>query len=1351
MRDGESSQGARPNAPDAVASESVRRIGLRSRRGRLLALITAIAALLVFAGSALAAAPKWELITNHGPTNVPRTPLQNEVVLLTVKAVKGHFTLDLESEEASFWEELLAENHETEETKPIKFNATAAEVKEKIERIVGAGNVAVTGGPGDETGSTPYRIEFTGALGGRSVQVEAEGELFLPAPEPEKPGELEEEGEAVATVATPGSHDTVVFQVLPRNVSSTPTAGLVTVTDKLPNGFTTKEAPEAGGWTCTPMTPGHTTITCTTETPVPPDSQAPAINIEAYADVNALSEGEQVVNAPEVSGGGAATPAKGEDVATVSATPASFGVRGFSAGAFNASGETDTRAGGHPYAATTSFFFNTVPFFNSQEQSTQVGVPGQVKDADVKLPEGFIGNPQAVARCSQSEFTEGLRGGPVQGGGCKTESQVGTVQVYFGTFGKKGETRPLFNLEPPAGVPAEFGFVISSGVVPIRLDAHVIREHGKYQVTVLSPDINEVYNVYGLSLTLWGVPAEASHDADRVGYEPGFNQGEKKEVFGVPDPEPAKPFLTNPADCVTEAEEVARGRKGPTTALFVDRWEEPGPLTPQGNPVFESPQWLQSAYESPPVQGCDQLSFHPSIGFEPASREGFKAVPREGFEEVQTEVDQPSGFKFELGIPQDESPEGRATPQLKDTTVTLPEGVTISPSGANGLAACSAEQINLESTERGTCPTQSQIGEVTVKTPLLGEPLGGRVYIATPECSPCSAEDDASGRLFRLYIEAEGSGVRVKLPGTAITNPVTGQITTTFKENPQLPFETLTLTLKGGPGAPLATPQVCGSVAASATLSSWSLSGSVGEVPIPGTGIVEAGAHPFGVDYGAGDSPCPGSFPLAPALEAGTSNSAAGQHTNFAVTFKRQDHEQDLSGITVKTPPGLLGTIKGISRCSNAQAEAKSCPAPSQIGTATSAAGAGPTPYVVSGPVYLTEGYKGAPFGLAIVVPAVAGPFNLGTVGVRAAIRIDPVTSALTVTSDALPQSIDGVPFRLKEVRVEVNRANFMFNPTNCSTQNIEAMVTGQPLKAGEGAVTTPWLKAPFTASNCAALSFKPTFTATTQAKTSKANGASLLVTVAQKEGEAHIQKVELQLPMALPSRLTTLQKACTEAQFNANPAGCPEASNVGHAKAITPLLTAPLEGPAYLVSHGGAAFPDLVFLLQGEGVSIELTGHTDVKKGITYSRFETVPDAPITSFETDFPQGPHSVLAANGNLCEQSLIAPTTIVGQNNAQVVQKTKLAVLGCTPSVSVAKAKVKGNALLLTLKLGMAGTVKVVGAGLKSTSKRLGAGSRQIKVPLSKAGRKARKHHKKLKFRASLTAAGKTATKTASVRA
>jgi hypothetical protein len=602
----------------------------------------------------------------------------------------------------------------------------------------------------------------------------------------------------------------------------------------------------------------------------------------------------------------------------------------------------------------------------------------------------------------------------------------------------------------------------------------------------------------------------------------------------------------------------------------------------------------------------------------------------------------------------------------------------------------------------GHCPAASEIGEVEVISPLIPEPLKGHVYVAAPQCgnqgepqcTPHSAED---GELFGLYLEVAGSGIIVKLKGQVSVNPTTGRVTTRFTENPQLPFSELKLKLNDGPRAPLANPQSCATATTQADFTPWSTPYTPDATPTSSFGVTG----------------CTNAF--APAFTAGTTTTTAGRYSPFTLTFSRKDGEQDLSGLTVNMPPGLVGKIAGIAECGNAEVAAAesntgSCPTASRVGTATAAAGAGSTPFYQSGPVFLTGPYNGAPFGLAVVVQANAGPFHLGNIVVRAAIHINPETAAVTVVSNPLPQMIDGVPLRVQSVNVTVGGEGtpFTFNPTSCNEQQIGATITST-----QG--TAVPVSSPYGIQGCKELPFKPSFSVSTQGQTSRGSGASLDVRIATKQGpdqgaaeEANIRKVDTQLPVALPSRLTTLQKACTEKQFASNPAGCPEGSFVGTAVAHTPLLPVALEGPAILVSHGGAAFPDLDLVLQGDGVVIDLVGNTDIKGGVTYSKFETAPDAPFSSFELKLPEGPHSILgsyvATGGySFCNYkkfvtvskketkrikgklkkvtvkvkttvaaSLEMPTTLTAQNGAVVKQTTKIAVVGCPTAAAAKKA-------------------------------------------------------------------------------
>jgi len=379
------------------------------------------------------------------------------------------------------------------------------------------------------------------------------------------------------------------------------------------------------------------------------------------------------------------------------------------------------------------------------------------------------------------------------------------------------------------------------------------------------------------------------------------------------------------------------------------------------------------------------------------------------------------------------------------------------------------------------------------------------------------------------------------------------------------------------------------------------------------------------------------------------------------LNFSRQDREQYLKGVQVHTPPGLLGMLSSVPLCGEPQAAQGTCPASSRIGTTRVASGAGSHPFEISGNVYLTTGYRGAPFGLSIVTDAVAGPFNLGLVVVRSRIDVDPVTSQLTVTSDPLPQIVFGVPLRLKQVTVNIDRPNFMFNPTSCSGRQITAVVSGD-----RNAVAN--VASPFAVGACRSLAFKPTFRVSTSGHTSKANGASLDARVSFPAGsmgaQANIAYAKVELPKQLPSRLTTLQKACLAATFEANPANCPAGSIIGIVRTSTPVLPVSLSGPVYFVSHGGEAFPSLIAVLQGDGVRVDLTGTTFIDRhGVTSSTFKTVPDVPVNSFELYLPEGRFSALAANANLCTSKLVMPSEFVAQNGAVLKQSTKIQVTGC----------------------------------------------------------------------------------------
>jgi len=710
---------------------------------------------------------------------------------------------------------------------------------------------------------------------------------------------------------------------------------------------------------------------------------------------------------------------------------------------------------------------------------------------------------------------------------------------------------------------------------------------------------------YGLTVTVPGIVSIPATSEYRLTF------------FGTPAAQngsgaPLVPFLTNPTNC--SASEVTR--------IKADSWLHPG-------------VWHETSTTSPNVTGCDRVPFTPSISVTPEN----------------TTAGAPSGYDVDLRVPQNQSPTGVAQAALKKAVVTLPAGVSVSPSAASGLGACTPAEVALHSSAAANCPDSSKIGTVQIDTPLLNDPLKGGVYLA-------SQGDNPFNSLLAVYIAVSDpqTGIVIKLPGQVSADPVTGQLTATFDNNPQLPFEDLKLDFNTGPRAPLVNPVACGTYTTTTELT-------------PYTGTPPASpSSSFQINQG-----CSSSQPFAPGFIAGMVSPQAGTFSPFTATFSRSQAEQAFGALSVKAPAGLTGVLTGVPLCGEPQASQGTCGAGSLIGHTTVAAGPGTNPFTLGGQVFLTGPYKGAPLGLSIVVPAVAGPLNLGTVVVRASIAVDPTTAQLTVTSDPLPQILQGIPLDLRSVNVVIDRPNFTLNPTNCNPLAVSGVA--QSTQNANVAVSSP-----FQVGSCANLKFAPKFSASTVGQASKANGASLSTKLSFPTGqgtEANITKVKVELPKQLPSRLTTLQKACTAAQFEANPAGCPAASFIGHATVHTPVLPVPLTGPAIFVSHGGEAFPSLEIVLQGYGITVDLVGTTFISKsGITSTTFKTVPDVPFSSFELTLPQGKYSALGANVpgkanySFCSQKLSMPTEMIAQNGAVLKQSTPVAATGC-PKAKAAK--------------------------------------------------------------------------------
>ncbi len=1027
-----------------------------------------------------------------------------------------------------------------------------------------------------------------------------------------------------ASSAAPGGSLSYFVQIT--NVGDAPSDGSeFDLVATLPSGMTGSAAH---------ATQFGTTIGCTAGDGVSPVAGASVIKCSGTDTINprgtttvqvtvAVDPGATgtLTSSFSVSGGGAGL-VHTVDPTRIAAAGVGFGVDGFDGQVSGVGGAPFTQAGGHQFDVSTRIRLNAgtkvlspdyPPFFEFLSPWPEE----PVRDINVDVPPGLTGFPTAVARCRSDQIAPHpeVFGSPAVTT-CPSASQVGVLRVVEGNpFQPVSEAFAVYNMVPPPGVPARFAMNLAGPVVV--LDG-TVRSGSDYGLTVSAQNISEGLAVLGTDLTLWGVPADPAHDAERSC--PGFLDPSGGGPSCATD-QPRRAFLRLATSCPAAGE-------GAPWAMRTDSWTHPGVFQEAGFFSHLPPGFPEAPGVQQGTTGCDQVPFEPSLRVAPTS-----SAP-----------DSPSGLNVSMSIPQSEDPGVIGQADLRSIAVRFPEGITINPSVAGGLDACTPAQIKLGSSEEPSCPGASRVGTVTVQTPALEQPLEGSLYVASQGANPF-------GSLLAVYLVAEGSGVVVKFPGNVEADPTTGRLTATFHDLPQQPVSEVTLTLKSGPRAPLVTPTGCGSAPVSSTLEGWNAK----SVTI---------TNPYNVDC------TPGLGAFNPSFTAGTVNPQAGAYSPFTLSFSRQDGEQALSGIEQTLAPGLLAKLAGVPQCSDTDAANGSCPAASQIGTVTAMAGAGSDPISVQGKIYLTGPYNGGPFGEVVVIPAIAGPFNLGTVAVRGAIKIDPHTAQATVVSDPFPTILQGIPVQVRRVDVNLDRPGFTFNPTNCEPLSIPAVITST-----QG--TQAHVSSHFQAANCAALPFTPTFKVSTKATTSKKNGASLDVKVTSGAGQANLGKVAVTLPKQLPSWLPTIQQACLAAVFNQNPAACPAGSDIGVATATTPILANPVTGPVYLVSHGGAAFPDIVMVLQGEGVTVEQVGSINIKGQVTSSAFNSIPDVPISTFELNLPQGPHHALSTNlpakakGSFCGQSLIMPTTLTGQNGAQIKQSTKITVTGCT------KTKAKKN--------------------------------------------------------------------------
>ncbi len=922
----------------------------------------------------------------------------------------------------------------------------------------------------------------------------------------------------------------------------------------------------------------------------------------------------------EACGGGAAACAAASDPIEVSGPPA-FGLRSFDGRVLKTNGSPATQAGSHPDIAETEFFLDSSVNSKGVEWPVE-----QLQDVVVRVPPGLVGNTNGIPTCTQVQLL--AESGDPDAVACPPASQVGFITVWLS--GGKEATEPgeygrlpvgVYNMERPAGTkgspigtPALFAFNIAGQVIQVYAK---LRTGDDYGVTVISKNAPQTLPIAGVKFEFWGVPADPSHDAQRG------ECGKTAAIDTCPSPEKdnPKPFLSLPTSC-----EGPGPNNSVETFLEVTSWEE----------GTDGSSFLSHDNEGNPIgtEGCNALDFSPSL----------KARP------TTNVADSPSGLDVDLHIPQSEDPKGTAEAHLRDTTVTLPEGLVINPSGANGLDGCSLSEFGFTGKEgdvihttpdAATCPDASKLGTVEVESPLLDHPMKGSVHIADPYQNPFNS-------LLALYITLDdpATGIVVKLAGEVHADPDTGQLATTVLHNPQLPFEDFRLHFFGGAGGSLRTPATCGEYATSSDLVPWT-------APEGGSAIA---ADTWAISQAPGGGACPtaqGGRPNSPDLDAGTISPIAAAYSPFVLNLRRADGTQNFAAVTITPPPGFTGKLAGIPACSDAslaaaaakagraEEAAPSCPAAARLGTVSAAAGAGPAPYHAKGTAYLAGPYKGAPLSMAIITPATAGPFDLGTIVVRVALQVNRETGQITASSDPIPQILAGIPLDIRSVQVNLDRSQFARNGTSCD-----------PLAFSGQLLTTLGQVAPLTErfqlGECGRLAFKPKLGIRLIGGTRRGAHPALKATLTMPPGVANIASAVVTLPHSEFLDQAHIGTVCTRVQFAADQ--CPAASIYGHAVAISPLVDYAVQGPVYLRSSSHE-LPDLVIALKGppsQPVEVDAVARVDSVKGDIRSSFEGVPDLPLSTVTLEMEGGRKGLLQNSTNICKGKHLVTAEFEAQN-------------------------------------------------------------------------------------------------------
>jgi hypothetical protein len=934
------------------------------------------------------------------------------------------------------------------------------------------------------------------------------------------------------------------------------------------------------------------------------------------------------------------------------------GVEGFDVTATELDGSVASQAASHPYALTTTIAFNRQGPYGD----------GDVKDIRIDRPPGLIENPTVIAKCSIAQFNI-PRQSPFQasrsGESCPDASQIGTVAVQSSLGASR--TFGVFNLAPPPGFSALIG--ASPFGMPIVFASRIDSAEGGYRLSLQASNITQQLSLSKLSMTFWGNPWLVGHDRERGNC---LNEEDPANYFGtdavlelepqtsppsppfyqagtcsIGDPKGSPPlaYLTLPASCTEPVVSV----------LTVDSWQAPAPLS-------------RVSGEQLRLSGCAGNLLQPEGGTAQPSTDRTSSA---------------SGLDFDLDLDQETLtvnvteggrliPQTRIRSQVKRAVVTLPDGMSVNPSLAAGLEVCSPAGYAAEtatSAPGAGCPNASKIGELTVQSPILERQIQGGLFLATPY-------DNPFGSLLAIYLVAKAPerGVMVKLAGEISADPGSGRLIATFDKLPQLPYSHLNVHLREGQRSPLATPAACGTYAAQIELTPWL-----------NQDLRFQRSSQFQLDKGVGGGPCPGPgvAPFAPQAKGGTANRNAGSYSPFYLRLTRGDGEQEITTYSAQLPPGLLGAIAGVPFCPEAaiataarnsgfaETASPSCPAASKIGKTTAGYGLGSVLAYAPGNLYLAGPYNGSPLSVVAVDSATVGPFDLGVIIVRSAIRVDPLTARVSIDSagsDPIPHIIKGIPLHLRDVRVYIDRPGFMVNPTSCdhfavsSTLNGSGAVFSNPADDLLAAASSP-----FQVSACDSLDFAPKMSLRLIGGTKRGKYPSLRATVTPRAGDAGIAGAAVTLPPSLFLEQGHIETICTRVQAAAG--SCPADSIYGTARAITPLMDEPLEGPVYLRASDNK-LPDLATTLTGRGIRIEIAGRIDSNKGGMRATYENLPDAPVSKFVLTLKGGKRGLLVNSDDACKAAA-ARVRMAGHSNATTQLRPKLVNRKCKKKAKKSK--------------------------------------------------------------------------------